>query len=142
MVVRFDSKTKHRNGLWDGLAWVSGERAVPGRASPARPISDAQLQDTIWWRKMEGEVPSGHSRLWERDEAYLDDPRLFKVRHHIDFDSPIEMAEVRIPARHAGGAPKPALRRTGRRPTPAAPQSSMDELLELWAGLKVGVKAL
>ena len=138
MHIRFDERAKVQNGVWDGGAWVPGTRSLPiARAHPPRPIDPSTLEDAIWWRKAHDQsAQSPYARLWERDEAYLDDPTLFKVRHHINFDTPVDVANVRARTpRYA--SPGRSIMRT--RPLLPTASSNFDELLELIKRLNVKI---
>ena len=140
--IRFAPDVKRSNGVYDGSTWRGGNTPVPSRQVPPASIDPADLESSIWWKAMASDArakASPYARLWERDEAYLDDPSLFHVRHRVDPSAVPDLADVRIPA-YRGAPGKSSVRRprpVTPSPTPEAAPGDFDNLLNFMTKLNI-----
>ena len=125
--VTFDSRTKDTDGLYGDGTWYPAGTLVRPRAIAPRPIDPAYLQFALQMQSHRTPKPGPFNRLWERNEAYLEDPSLFRPKYRPDFDTPADQADVKIPAMH-GRTPGKSILRAPQPPTPLNQSKGGDDL--------------
>ena len=134
--LHFSDSVKQQNGSWDGRRWLPASAQVADRAPP-KAIPASKLADEIWFRALQAERASPYDQLWTRDEAYLEDPALFRVRHAVDSSAEPDLANVQVPSQ-PGWPGKPALRKRPLLQTQASRE--YDDILGALRRLNVKVR--